>query len=133
MKGKHISDEVKLKISNSRKLYIEQHPENSTWINKQHSYAERYFEYIFKKENIQLKHHKMIGRYELDFYNEQNKKYVEIDGEQHYTESGLKHDEIRTKYLFNLGLDGMRIRWSQYCKMNINERKEVIEKIKKFI
>lgn len=131
--GNHIPDNVKMKISQSRKRYIELHPENSTWINKRNSYPERYFKYIFNKENINLKHHKQVGRYELDFYNEDLKKYVEIDGEQHYTKSGLKHDKERTIFLSNLGWTGIRIRWSEYCKLNLNERKRYILYIQEFL
>lgn len=131
--GNHLPDDVKLKISNSRKRYIELHPKNSTWINKKNSYPERYFKYIFIKENIDLKHHKQIGRYELDFYNDDKMKYIEIDGEQHYTESGINHDTKRTKFLLDLGWVGIRIRWSQYCKLSLKERKEYILYIKNFL
>lgn len=97
------------------------------------SYPEQYFMEVFKNEGIDLKYHKMINRYELDFYNDNLKKYVEIDGEQHYLEDSIIRDKKRTEYLSSLGWVGMRIRWSEYQKKNEKERKELIMQIKEFM
>ena len=78
-----------------------------------------------------MQYHKQVGRYELDFYNEDLMKYVEIDGEQHYSEYMIKHDIERTLYLEKIGWKGIRIRWSDY-KKSLN--KEIfINKIKEFM
>lgn len=136
-KGKKHSQETKNKISQSYKSFLEKHPDKIGWIinhSSKKSYAEKYFEEVFKNENIDLKYHKQIGRYELDFYNEELMKYIEIDGHQHTdTEYMIQHDKERDQYLENLGWKGMRIRWSEYKKLNIEERKKIIYNIKLFI
>lgn len=136
-KGKKHSQETKNKISQSYKSFLENHPDKIGWIinhSSKKSYAEKYFEEVFKNENINLKYHKQIGRYELDFYNEDLMKYIEIDGHQHTdSEYMIQHDKDRDLYLENLGWKGMRIRWSEYKKLNIEERKNIIYDIKLFI
>jgi very-short-patch-repair endonuclease len=42
---------------------------------------------------------KVIESYVLDFYCAKCRLGIEVDGFQHYTESGLNHDEARTKLL----------------------------------
>jgi len=136
-KGRKHSEETKKKISNSYKIFLENHPDKIGWIinhSSKKSYAEKYFENIFEKENIDLKYHKQIGRYELDFYNDISKKYIEIDGHQHTdTQYMINHDKERDLYLQNLGWIGLRINWSQYKKMNFEDRHKMIMEIKKFI
>ena len=60
-------------------------------------------------------------------------KYVEIDGEQHYSEYMIEHDIERTLYLENLGWKGIRIRWSEYQKLNFENKKIKIQEIKEFL
>lgn len=136
-KGKKHSDETKKKISDSYKKFLETHPDKIGWIinhSSKQSYPEQYFEEVFKNENIPLKYHKHIGRYELDFYNEDLMKYVEIDGHQHTdSEYAIKHDKERDKYLENLGWNGIRINWSEYQKLNFENKQQKIQEIKKFL
>ena len=130
------SQETKDKISNSRKKYLEEHPDKIPFKlnhSSKQSYPEQYFEELFEKENIPLLNHKQVGRYELDFYNEDLMKYVEIDGEQHYSEYMIEHDIERTLYLENLGWKGIRIRWSEYQKLNFENKKIKIQEIKEFL
>jgi adenine-specific DNA-methyltransferase len=49
-----------------------------------------------------------IDKYILDFYAPECKLCIEADGGQHYTEEGKHHDEIRTKVLFDLGIQVLR-------------------------
>ena len=51
---------------------------------------------------------KNIGDYIVDFYCPSAKLIVELDGGQHYTEEGVKRDQIRDKYLENLGFSVLR-------------------------
>ncbi len=44
-----------------------------------------------------------LGPYIVDFLSVQAKLIIELDGEQHYTEEGLRKDRIRTEYLNGLG------------------------------
>ena len=97
------------------------------------SYPEHYFIELFKKENIDLKYHKQIGLYQLDFYNDDLKKYIEIDGEQHYLKDSIIRDTIRTEKLKEMGWKGMRIRWSEYKRMDTEEKHKLIHDIKEFI
>lgn len=136
-KGRKHSNETKKKISESYKKFLETHPDKIGWIinhSSKKSYAEQYFEEVFINENIPLKYHKQIGRYELDFYNEDLMKYVEIDGHQHTdSEYAIQHDKERNKYLENLGWNGIRINWSEYQKLNFENKQQKIQEIKKFL
>jgi very-short-patch-repair endonuclease len=51
---------------------------------------------------------KNIGNYIVDFYCPGAKLIVELDGGQHYSETGKAKDEIRDEYLANLGLRVLR-------------------------
>ena len=134
--NRKISEETKRKISNARKQYLNEHPEKIPFKlnhSSKQSYPEQYFENLFLQENIPLQYHKQIHRYELDFYNENLMKYVEIDGEQHYSPYMIQHDIERTKYLENLGWKGIRIRWTEFKQMSFEEKQNKIKEIKEFL
>lgn len=135
-KGRKWSDEDKKRISESCKKYYSEHPDKISfklYHSSKKSYPEQYFEELFIKENINLKYHLRVDRYELDFYNSDVKKYVEIDGEQHFSDKMIKHDNVRTNYLKELGWEGIRICWRKYKKLSVEERHNVIENIRNFI
>ena len=130
------SEETKHKISESYKKYLKEHPEKVGFVinhSSKQSYPEQYFEKVFLNENIDLKYHKQVGRYELDFYNDDLMKYVEIDGNQHKSEYMRKHDAERDNYLLNLGWKGYRVDWSYYKSLSIEKRKDIILDIRKFL
>lgn len=130
------SEETKRKISESYKQYLKEHPEKVGFVinhSSKQSYPEQYFEKVFLNENIDLKYHKQVGRYELDFYNNDLMKYVEIDGNQHKSEYMRKHDAERDNYLLNLGWKGYRVDWSYYKSLSIEKRKDIILDIRKFL
>ncbi len=52
---------------------------------------------------------KVLGKYIVDFYCAKAKLVIELDGSQHYTEQGMKNDEIRTEFLSQYGLVVLRI------------------------
>ena len=135
--GVPLTEEHKKKISDGRKKFLNEHPDKVPFKlnhSSRQSYPERYFQIIFKKEKIDLEYHRQVKRYELDFSNIDKMKYVEIDGEQHYTSKYMiNHDIERTKFLSDLGWEGIRIRWKDYKKMNIEERKNKIEEIRRFL
>lgn len=136
LKGKKLSEEVKKKISIARKKQLEENIFASSWLtnhSSKPSYGELYFMEVFENENIPLKYHKQVGRYQLDFYNEVYKKYVEIDGEQHYTPKGILHDNERTKILLDEGWTGIRIRWSEFKKLAYEEKVNKINYIKQWL
>ena len=135
-KGRKHSKETKEKLSKLQKQYLNNNPDKIPFLlnhSSNKSYPEKYFEDLFVKENIPLKYHKRIGRYELDFYNEDLMKYIEIDGEQHFSEYMIKHDQERKEYLEKLGWKEMRIRWSEYLQLNLNQRKNIINNIINFL
>ena len=49
-----------------------------------------------------------VGSYILDFYCAPERVAVELDGEHHFTEEGLKYDEERTRYLKSLNIRVIR-------------------------
>lgn len=135
-KGKHLPDEIKEKISKSQRKFYEEHPDRIPYRlhHSSHiSYPEQYFKNIFEHENIPLKYHLQVGLYELDFYNEEYKVYVEIDGDTHKQKKVQDIDKRKDNYLQSLGWRGMRIDWSKYQKLSYSEKEIEIKKIKDFI
>ena len=95
------------------------------------SYPEQYFIELFEKEGIDLQYHKQVGLYQLDFYNDKFKVYVEIDGEQHYQPKALERDKKREDKLKGKGWDLIcRIRWSEWKRMNEPQQNEVLDFIR---
>ena len=131
--GKHHTEKEKEQISVSLKKYYEIHPEEIGY--KIHhssniSYPEQYFKDVFKQENIPLKYHLQVGLYELDFYNEEYKFYVEIDGGTHKQKKVQEIDKRKDEYLQSLGWKGMRIEWDSYQRLDYNKKHNIINEIK---
>ena len=68
---------------------------------------------------IRIKRQKMIGRYIVDFYCASAKAVIELDGSQHYEESGIENDVKRDDYLNSLGITVYR-----YSNRDVNEHFE---------
>ena len=51
---------------------------------------------------------KNIGNYIVDFYCPSEKVIVELDGGQHYTQEGIRKDQVRDEYLESLGFTILR-------------------------
>ena len=49
-----------------------------------------------------------VGNYILDFYCPSEKIAIELDGAGHYTEEGIRKDELRTKFLNEVGIKVLR-------------------------
>jgi very-short-patch-repair endonuclease len=94
------------------------------------SYPEQYFMELFALYDIPLQYHKQISYYELDFYNDEHKVYVEIDGEQHYQPQSIIRDQKRTEFLERKGWRCIRIRWSEWQKYSLTEKQNVLNDIK---
>lgn len=127
-KGKHHSEESKQKISQIMKRKILSGEIEVPYLRNHHSkgpsYPEQYFIETFKNANLNVEHDLQVGLYELDFANPKTKKYVEIDGEQHYVDPRIvKHDSERTEALKQQGWQLVsRVRWSEFQKMTLEER-----------
>lgn len=136
-KGHIHSEETKEKLSTIRKKYLSENPDKVPYLinhSSKTSYPEKYFMELFEKENINLKYHHMINKYELDFCDLDKKVDIEVDGEQHYVDKRIVNsDKDRDEFLKNLGWEIFRIRWSDYQKLSLQERKEVINNIKNII
>jgi len=58
---------------------------------------------------ITVRRQKVIGTYIVDFYIAEAKLVIELDGSQHFEESGQEKDAQRDAYLESLGLTVLRI------------------------
>lgn len=129
--GKKHTEEEKRRISETMKRKIKngeiEVPYKRNHHSKGLSYPEKYFMDVFKSANIPVEYDFKVQNYLLDFANPITKKYVEIDGEQHYVDPRIvSHDIERTQTLQDLGWTLIsRIRWSEYKKSS-NEEKEKI-------
>ncbi len=59
-------------------------------------------------KNCQFYRQKIIGNYIVDFYCPKSNLVIELDGGQHYSDEGMKKDEIRDDYIDKLGLKVLR-------------------------
>ena len=66
-----------------------------------------WFEFL-KTLPMTINRQKPIGKYIVDFYCAQAKLVIEIDGSQHYEESGAEKDKLRDEYMRGLGLTVLR-------------------------
>ena len=129
------SEETKKKISDARKKFLELNPDKVPYVinhRSRESYPEKYFAECLSNTGI-LKQYR-LGRYALDFANPSEKRYLEIDGEQHYLDQRIvEHDKTRTRYLESHGWFGMRVRWSEYQKLSEENKKLKISEILHFM
>ena len=70
---------------------------------------------FFKVKGIQAHRQKPIGPYIVDFYISSAKLVVELDGSQHYEETGKAQDAQRDAYLRERGLTVLR-----YANSDVN-------------
>lgn len=135
--GTHHTEEQKKKISEARKKYLSEHPDKVPFKlnhSSKESYPEKYFREWLQKENIFSEREYQVGLYTLDFAWPERKIYLEIDGSQHHLDWMIKHDEERTKKLFELGwICIQRIYWPDYQKLNLEERKNFLLNLKEKI
>ena len=80
-------------------------------LRKNLTWEERHLWYDHLKDHpAHFTRQKVLGKYIADFYCAKAKLVVELDGDQHYREHGLKKDSERTEYLEQFGLSVVRIR-----------------------
>ena len=71
---------------------------------------ERKLWYSFlRKHTPRFQRQKAIGNYIVDFYCAKAQLVIELDGSQHYEESGIAKDAARTAFLEQQGLRVLRI------------------------
>ena len=135
MKGKHLSEEQKAKTSVSMKKFCKEHPDRVPFVlnhSSKESYPEKYFREIFQIEQFPTFVRELhVNGYFLDFAFQSIKCYIEIDGEQHFSEEGILHDFKRTQTLEQNGWKCIcRIRWSKYQRLTIEQKHKFISGLK---
>ncbi len=77
-------------------------------------------------KGLQFHRQKIIGNCIVDFYCPQAKLIIEVDGIQHYSESGKEWDIVRDDYMNQLGLRVLRFSNKQV----LEDIDTVVEKIR---
>lgn len=131
------SEETKKKISERRRRNLENGIGNH-WIcpHINRSYAEQYFYDCFMDASLSFDSNVWIGHYCVDFLF--NNFYFEVDGEQHYTDAGIKHDAERLDFLDSRGYTLLsRCRWSWFKSLSESDKvryiDDLVSKIKSFM
>lgn len=62
-----------------------------------------------RKSKVRFLRQKVIDNYIVDFYCSKLNSIIELDGSQHYEETGLKYDKIRTEKLESRQLTVIRL------------------------
>ena len=79
---------------------------------------ERHLWYDFLKTlPVTVNRQKVISKYIVDFYIATAKIVIELDGSQHYEDSGKENDAIRDEFLSSLGIKVLR-----YTNLDIHQR-----------
>jgi very-short-patch-repair endonuclease len=106
-KKRVLTEEHKLKISISRKKYLDENPGKIPYLlnhSSKESYPEKLFREFLEKNNIiGWKQEYPYKRYSLDFAFPDKKINIEIDGSTHNIESVSNKDKIRDRTLKNDG------------------------------
>lgn len=127
--------DVRLKISKSNRDFLQENPHMNPYIrnhSSKKSYPEEVFENLLYNNNILgWKYNFRYGSYLYDFAFPDIKLDVEIDGSQHKSERGLKHDKIRDEYSVSHGWKVFRIDASVIIKSSNHER--IISELKEII
>ena len=93
---------------------------NSQTLRKNMTKEERHLWYDFLKDlPVTINRQKVIGDYIVDFYCASAKLVIELDGSQHYEQSGKQQDKIRDEYLISLGIRVLR-----YSNLDVNRNFE---------
>ncbi len=122
-----MSETGKKNISEGRKRCLREGRGNH-WICPaiKRSYAEQYFYDCFVNEKIEFESNKWINHYCVDFLFK-NKYYFEVDGEQHFTNESIEHDNEREKFLKEKGFFCIeRCRWKTFKSLNDEEKRNYI-------
>ncbi len=95
---------------------------NAKSLRKNMTKEERHLWYDFLKTlPITVNRQKVIGNYIVDFYIATAKLVIELDGSQHYEDSGIENDTKRDEFLNNLGIKVLR-----YSNLDVNQRFESV-------
>lgn len=144
MKGKHLSEGAKRKISEARKgkrlseetkqklraaaLKNVANGTHKGWQTRNiSSYAEKFWVKVLTNNNISFEREYVVKydeennkHYFLDFLIKKNGKNIdlEIDGKQHQYEDRKEHDKLRDERISNLGFEIYRVAWNEVNSEN---------------
>lgn len=132
-KGRKHSEETKKKISEHRIKYLKENPEKVPYrlnhYSKGESYPEKFWREVLTNANINFVQEKNVSIYRLDFAINETLD-LEIDGEQHYVDKRiLMSNQRRDEELRRLGWKVLRVRWSEFQKLQDSARSEYVCKI----
>lgn len=132
--GRKHSEETKKRLSEWRIKFLQDNPEMVPYrlnhYSKGPSYPEIYFKGILDSHNVDYVEQYPFGRYQLDFAIMDRKIDFEVDGDQHYLDPRIvESDKRRNKHLIDSGWRVIRIRWSDYKKLEKKDRERAISKL----
>lgn len=132
--GRKHSEETKKRLSKHRIKFLRENPDMVPYklnhYSKGPSYPEMYWKGILDAHNVDYTEEYQILSYSLDFALVDKKIDLEIDGEQHYLDKRIAESDIRrTKFLENEGWTVIRIRWSEYQKLDRQEKEIFVKEI----
>lgn len=121
--AKRHTEETKRKISEKRKQYLLENPDKVPYklnhYSKGRSYAEVYWKAVLDSHDLKYIEQYQIGLYSLDFAFVDAKIDLEIDGNQHFLDERIVNsDKRRDEFLTSQGWQVIRIRWSDYKKLD---------------
>jgi len=126
-KRRRHSPETREKISLSLRKFIQDNPSRAGYAvnhySKGPSYPEIYWKTCLENAGLVFEEQFPLGTYRLDFAFPDVRVDLEIDGEQHYLDPRLVgHDQRRTEKLKACGWRVVRVRWSEFQKLQGEER-----------
>ena len=126
------TEETKNKISAARIKFLRENPHMVPYklnhYSKGRSYPEEYWKTVLDSNNLIYEEQYQIGPYQLDFAFVGSKIDLEIDGDQHHLDQRIvKSDIRRNEYLSSLGWKTIRVKWSDYKKLD--DKKTFVEGI----
>lgn len=131
------SEKTKKKLSLIRKQWISENPDKSPYIvshkSRGETYPEKYFREWMEKENIPFQQEYRFKLYAFDFLVNERID-LEIDGDQHKNDKRIiEHDIKRDNKSKDAGFIVYRIMWSDYQKLNQEERETFLCELKEFL
>ena len=141
IKGRSLSKETKEKLSEAAKKNVREGKHQGWKTRNISSYPEIFFKKVMENNGLKYKFNHPVSKkslgvdncssYFLDFYFEELKLYLEIDGKQHNYKDRAESDEERDKLLKKNGYIVYRIKWKS---INSEEGKAYIKsEIDKFL
>lgn len=131
------SEKTKKKLSLIRKKWISENPDKSPYIfshkSRGETYPEKYFREWMEKESIPFHQEYKFKLYSFDFL-VNNRIDLEIDGGQHKNDKRIiEHDIKRDNKSKDAGFIVYRIMWSDYQKLNQEEKSNFLLELKSFL